>query len=160
MKRLTTLTLFLLAGCCEFDFQNEFYVDPRLEPYVTSFYTEAGQRGIDLHKNLIIRIEPMEGGSGVTKYIRNQRIVLINEEHYFNHTKFYANRLDTLHCIMENLVYHELGHALLDREHCDPCYSIMAQKMSLMEYAGHPDKRKFLIDEMFNPNTPLNQIAR
>jgi hypothetical protein len=152
MKHVPILILFLI-GCCEFDYETEFYVDPRMEPYVTAFYREAECRGITLHRNLIVRIENTPGVVGTTKFIGDQRIVIIDQEDLLNASEFYAKQLDTLHCIVENLVYHELGHALLNRKHCDPCYSIMAQKMSLMEYAGDPDKRSILINEMFlNPD--------
>lgn len=156
MKTLPILILILLAGCCEFDFEPEFYVDPRLEPYVTSFYKEAEKHGIPVHRNLIVRIESVDGATGRTSYRGRQTIVIIDQEDYSNASAFYAKQLDTLHCLIENLMYHELGHALLNRDHCDPCYSIMSQRLSTIEYAGRPDKREILINELFN-KTPHDE---
>ena len=56
---------------------------------------------------------------------------------------------DTLFHAMEHLVFHEMGHAVLDLEHCDPCYGIMHSTSSIMAYVGDAPLRKKMIDELF-----------
>lgn len=152
MKYLTILTLIVIVSACEFDVNPEFYVDPRLEPYVTAFYHEAEVRGIQLSKDhLVVKIEHIDPRNyGESRQMGSQRIVLISATEYtdYRDTTFYSG--DTLYHAIENLMFHELGHALLNRPHCDPCYSIMNSTISLFEYSGQPEKRKLLIDELFS----------
>ena len=151
MKHLYLIVLLvIITGCTEFDHTPEFRIDPRLEVYVTAFYNEAAQRNIQLHKDLIVEIGSLEKDvNGRTKYMGQQRIVIINQSFYDYYILQFAPKMDSMHYMLEHLMYHELGHALLYREHCGSCYSIMSRDISLSEYVVKPDKRQLLIDELF-----------
>lgn len=148
MKYLIIVAISLTS--CEFDVDPEFYVDLRLEPYVTAFYHEADMRGIVLSRDIVVRVEAIDiHDYGKSSMMGPQHIVLISADNYVDYRDTTYFKGDTLYCAMENLVYHELGHALLNRRHCDPCYSIMHSTMSLFEYVGQPEKRRLLINELF-----------
>jgi hypothetical protein len=145
-----TVILLTVISCTDFDPTLEFKIDPRLKEYVTSFYQEADERNIPLHKNLIVKIAFLEPDiNGRTKYEGRQRIVIINQSLYDYYITEFAPKMDPKHFMLEQLMYHELGHALLARKHCNDCYSIMSQDLSLHEYAVRPEKRQVLIDELF-----------
>ncbi|HEX5187339.1 MAG TPA: hypothetical protein VFV86_10660 [Nitrososphaeraceae archaeon] len=151
MKKLIVLILtsFLAMSC-----ETQFIIDSRLKPYVDSFYHEASLRNIHLPKdNLIVKIKKglinnNQNGLCIEEdklFGDDQLIVYIDEEYYNNNQ-----------CI-EGVVFHELGHALLNRKHENNTPSLM-QESSLYSCFTIPgmwpgiDQRSILINELFNPH--------
>jgi hypothetical protein len=146
------LILLLLLSCTEFDINPERIIDPRLEPYVNAFYTEAAARGIILDTMLIARVEECgASGKGFTR--SGQHYILINPNTYDYFTSGNWVVGERAYHGLENLVFHELGHALLNRDHCDPKIGIMSAKASLFLYAENADLRREFVDELFNAQT-------
>ncbi|MFD0997721.1 hypothetical protein ACFQ21_00315 [Ohtaekwangia kribbensis] len=153
MRRITltsfTLSLLLLAGCTgcgSFDFDQtlEYTIDARLQKHVDAFFLEAEQRGIYIPKeNLTVCIVDDLGASGRGFKNGQQSIVKISRDAY----EWYISQGEEE--VIEFLMFHELGHAVLNREHCDPKYSIMAQGLSMHTYEGDSVKRAALVDELF-----------
>lgn len=151
-KILLYLTMVVLLSCEDFGITPyKFYVDPRLEPYVESFYEEAASRGIYPHQNLRVVIGDTGGKYTLGKsLVQGKHItVTIADWHWENMIRDYANSPDTLTAGMENLVFHEMGHAVLDLDHCDPCNSIMGEDNTIFVYLGNADLRRYMIDELF-----------
>lgn len=155
MKKYLCL-LFLIVIACETVkvLPVRYEVDPRLEPYVYSFYREAHDRGKNPHRNVRVSIGDTENpyilGSTYSRGLRRE--IIISEDHYDNITQEFAYSPDTLFHAMEKLVFHEMGHAVLNLDHCDPCYGIMHSMGSVLEYAGDEPLRKKMIDELFTQN--------
>ncbi len=113
--RLLTISL-LLFSC-----QEEIYyrVDPRLTVYVESFYTEGAKYGQTFGRdNLIMGIKDLDGIWGLSLRPADgtgQITVWIDPDVFL--------RNDSL--CTESIVFHELGHALLRRDHKDYPPSLM-----------------------------------
>lgn len=143
------LLLLVVLSSCQFDTEIEFSIDSRVADHVDRFFAEAEARGINIpRENLIVSVEELDP-LGRSLKSGDQRVVLISADAYdFFGPKWMSP--DSAFYGMENVVFHELGHALLNRKHCDPCYSIMNSGISVFVYAKKPDLRKELIDELFN----------
>lgn len=148
------MAFFGLASCLDpFDQTIEFRVDPLLEPYVNQFFIEASARGIKIEKeNLLVSfvVENCDC-AGKSIDVGQQRTVIIKQDAfdwYLKNSK--VNPGGTCHECIENLVFHELGHSILRRQHNDPAFSIMAEGISLRAYEGDSTIRAQLIDELFS----------
>lgn len=131
------LLVFLLTSCTEFLDDNHFDIDPELEYYVEKFYKEGEARGVKIQRlNLLAAksyaIKAGESIPGGIPYIRISGHLIDSR--------------DTMK--IEYVVFHELGHALLYRDHEDN--SIMSTNDYLIpQYKTNPSLRKELIDELF-----------
>lgn len=143
MKYITFLSLILFS-CESYDYR----VQTELQPYVNKFYEEAQKRGITLQRdNLIMTIsEDTKGALGLTKFASNGSSV--TSQIYVNINATFFNTKSE-QCV-ESVVFHELGHALLLRKHCD-CYgSIMnVDTERHVCYPANTTSREDLLDELF-----------
>lgn len=143
MKYIILISLILFS--CE---SYNYSVQPELKPYVDSFYQEAEKRGVKVQKdNLIIRISnDTKGNLGLTKYSSNGPQV--TSQIYVNIKEDYFNK-NSVQCI-ESVVFHELGHALLLRSHCDCTGSFMNVETERHTcYPANTTSRELLLDELF-----------
>ena len=138
-KSLILLALFL--GACEFDQTLEYQIDPRIENTVNEFFKEAEARGVFIPKENLkaIIVKKLDGNYGQARTNGDQRIILLIE---------ICTLWDRPH--QEVIVFHELGHALLKRGHTCENNSIMCDQVKLSAFIGDPDKRRILLDELFN----------
>lgn len=116
MKHFLILSLCLILCSCTFDQTIEYKIDPLLQPYMDSFYTEALKRDYHYDKyNLIVQLKPNLSNSsdawGLSEKIGDQRVVSIDQELYNDYTR--GNHQDRI----EAIFFHEMGHALLYRHH-------------------------------------------
>lgn len=127
-------------------------VDQRLWSYFQNFEIAATERGItaDLSKSgirAVISEIPEEGIAGQCSYggARNSRSITIDLEFW--------NRSSSLY--KEYIIFHELGHCLLNRGHLDACFSNRTY-VSMMRsgygscrdnYTGQT--RDYYLDELF-----------
>ena len=157
--------IILIAGCkkkVEFVYQ----VPQEFEPYVQKFISEARTRGRDIViNNLIIQYEysssfPYCGASNVVSSRNDvQKIITVN-----GHVCWQNNTQ------LETLIFHELGHCILGRDH-DMSLLPKGDPKSIM-YTGDLTmyspcvyalgdscnkfyRRSYYIDELFNPSTPV-----
>lgn len=150
-KYLVIITIFLCA-CSSLTDEKHFYVDRQLTVFVDRFYKEANQRGIILQRqDLIMAIKNNgfyagAGPEGVTKYSLSEididpnfTIPLLNSH----------SGVDSLN--VEYVVFHELAHYLLHRQHLDDShYTIMTpDDFYKSDFQTDSVKRKELIDELF-----------
>jgi hypothetical protein len=140
------LIFLLLIGCQVYP-EPEYRVDPRLQMHVNEFYHQAAIRGIDLHKNIIVSIEDIDAAGQAFKY-GDQAIVIISPNTYEYLTSGDWVHGDSVRYGLENLVFHELGHAVLRRKHCE-WYSLMDPNISMFAYVHKPVDRQILVDELF-----------
>jgi hypothetical protein len=142
--------LLLLCSCSDFLDQNHYEVDAELQYYTNKFFYEASARGMNVKpNNLIVRLgncQKEDGVIGITKYHSITTVIIDSD--------FFASRsADTL--MIETIVFHEMGHAVFHRDHCDT-YSLMNPNKHISDYRLNPSKRTILIDELMNPSNRLN----
>lgn len=177
-KCISGLMLIFMIASCEKEKQFEYRVDDTFEVYVDQFYEEAAKRGIAIPRNnLIIEFtnEPTNDFCGECRKAGNieqsQRTIRIQ-----NSNNCWKDRLDLN---KETLIFHELGHCLLDREHMDEYYDDGSPKTIMTTFDDGPyspciyvldggnnadqaecnraNRRDFYLDELFgiSPNFPF-----
>lgn len=149
MKTLTFILIALcLTGCFSTITDDELVlIDPVLQPYVDKFYEEAQIRGIKLMAQNEFKIgfgRLPKGVQGRT-YYSSKSIVIDSSQWVYNHNA-------------ETLIFHEMGHLLLKREHDDSYNGVFIKSLmnsyAQANYSGNlSNHRKYYIDELFNEKT-------
>jgi hypothetical protein len=181
MKSYIKIGLILLLWACEKSSEPLLYqVDPTIEVYINKFVEEAALRGITIKKENLIAEFTAERTNEVCgqcltskKNIeKNQRKITINNSSLCWGTAPNENK--------EALVFHELGHCLLNRPHKDDLFANSAPASIMFSNNVGPyqpcqyslggsnngadcnftARRKYYIDELFNPNTPAPAWAK
>ena len=164
--------MFIITQSCDKEpLIYEYSIEPALEVYVNSFFTEAAKRNIALDKsNLIIRFveDSADKYCGqCTKPKKNkqgQREILIWKSRECWEIEPYENK--------EALIFHELGHCLLNREHLDaffpsgapktimttiiegpyqPCIYVFGDTPEDVAKCNLTTRRSYYLDELFDP---------
>ena len=155
---LAIIVAVLIISACKKDIPKEYRVPAQLEAYITSFEQEASARGLNLDiDNLIIEFETNLTDSNDSEAAglcyhksrtSNPRIEL--DTSTFNWTAHEYSK--------EALIFHELGHCILERGHDDVLLENDNFK-SIMKATGEPTysdfdffKRSYYLDELFDPN--------
>ena len=144
------LTMALIGACTEdLILENSQDVDDGLGPFFTSFEEEARIRGLDVSladNNIGGRIEEIEDDIvGQCWQNSEEAYIVIDMEYWLN-----ASTMDK-----EFIVFHELGHCYLQREHLDVrdargiCTSIMSSGTSNCVRSYTTQIRNDLLDELF-----------
>lgn len=137
------IPIFLLFACSQ---DEPDFIDGRVSKYVNQFYSEAGARGLDLSKDVTVMVKYMDCGCYGVTY--GNKIYIEQTFYDFNKSRakanpqydFYYNR------VIESVVMHELGHAVLKKGHSD---GLMAETTPYHLYAWYDDKRKEFLDGLF-----------
>lgn len=147
------LTGFLIISC---QHENTQSYPAEFAPYVNEFFVQANNRGMDWdesHFTFSIQYGDTDPGIGGFCNFDNNTITVNPEE--------WALRDDRQ---KEHLIFHELGHCLLNRHHKNvesgsgECYSYMPGNedgftCSINYYSDY--WRTYYLDELFDPTTPL-----
>ena len=155
MKAAGLIIAFVLVCTisCTVEDQNHYYVAPELESFVNSFYNRASELGLKLQRNnvsvalgTLAYTNEIHGSNGMTN--ANTGITL--DVNFVTQKLSTGSRTDSIQ--VEYVVFHELGHFLLHRNHLSTGhYTIMtAQSFYLGDYRSYPEKRETLIRELFN----------
>jgi hypothetical protein len=167
-KNMLIACVIILCGCkAETDFTPILKIPAEFQPCVDSFIAAASERGYKITvNNLIIQYDSSLSiaycaKSNVTSSKNNvQKIIYVNPN-----IKCWQNNLQ-----LETLIFHEMGHCILGREHDTSLLpngdakSIMyPDDISLYAPCAYPIgdscnqlyKRSYYLDELFNPNTPV-----
>lgn len=124
------------------------YIDSAIWPYVTKFVVEGGKRGYvaDLSNITVIfgttNTKEDAGTVGTCSAINGFPLVVIDQG-YWNISNVYEK---------EELIMHELGHCLLNREHCEAKENgegVSLMKPDLFDSSVYSNNREKLIDELF-----------
>jgi hypothetical protein len=147
------VAMIILFESCEKDsiYSNDVYIDSNLEVYFELFANEGLSRGV----NIDYSVQRIEG------YIENITGNIAGECHHDSAfpskiivDRQYWNRATTTE--REFLVFHELGHCYLNREHLDTqnadgsCASIMHSGLTNCINAYSPSTRERYLDELFS----------
>lgn len=168
IKPLLLFVLLFLFVTCKKEEQNVL-IEPEFQEYVERFFAESKERGFDLKENnLEVVFRELEDfcGLGYKKYKNtNLRRVEINPVCWERGAKNYK----------EYLMFHELGHAVLGRNHTNtnlpngmrksimcgtgPRYEECSRGSSSPYSAYTPRLRKYYIDELFDSSIRFPQWA-
>jgi hypothetical protein len=170
IRKILLISVFALALACAKNKNSGvvYQVPSELQPFIDSFIKEAANRGhVITITNLIIKYDTTSEDSlcgscnSLALNTSVQKIITItpNQQCWDNNTE------------LETLIFHELGHCILGRQHTtallpngDPKSIMTPHNLTLYSpciYAigGGPCdnsfKRPYYLDELFNPNTPV-----
>lgn len=123
------------------------YISPELKPHVDAFINEGAKRGIYIQVNHLHIFWKKIGNNKAGKTWRYTWTIQIDREN---------SALD-----VRSVVFHEMGHLYLHREHDNRVYGPHSYPKSIMcavnqpDYKADPSAMEYYYDELFNPNTPL-----
>ncbi len=129
-------------------------VDPSLWPYFQRFEEQAALRGLSINLNeleLTGDLEDLPGenvGGQCTWHSNNPNHITIDEPLFNDLSDLYR----------EFIIFHELGHCVLDRDHREDadqhgsCISLMRSGLGACHDNYTNNTRTNYINELFNPN--------
>jgi hypothetical protein len=169
------MIVFIALQCNKEDsFEPVLDIHPDFQPIINQFINEAKQRGISLDiENLVLQYDTTlslftcADCNSAADPARVQKEIRVNPN---NRCWQYAQEL-------EALIFHELGHCMLQRQHVTdtlpngdpksmmvkgditlyaPCRYVFGQA----EDCNNVHKRTYYIDELFDPQTPVPDWAK
>lgn len=157
-KTIFLLLVFILIFFSCSDAPKDVVIDPELQPYVDRFLAEAAKRGHDIDLadsglDMIFEVDISTADyAGQCRYNLGANEIAIDRERWD----------DSNESRKEWLVYHELGHCVLDRGHRNDQFengmwkSLMRGDLS-SEQSRLPlcytwDREQYFIDELFDEN--------
>ena len=167
MKNVLFLLLPLVFTCQTREAAPQYRVPDDVEPFVRLFETEARQRGIDMKiDNLIVEFAKPESNlvCGMCRGAQSrQKTIFISTDPYCWQQATKESK--------EALVFHELGHCFLARQHTirqfpNGDYASLMNPDDVTIYSSclYPigggnecdkrSRRQYYVDELFNENTP------
>lgn len=170
LRKSLIICLIIILGCKK---ETPFVYDvpAEFEPLVQKFITEAKARGKDISiTNLIIKYDPSipssfcASSNVISSKNDVQKIISLNP------VKCWLNGAQ-----METLIFHEMGHCILGRQHDnslmpkgDPKSIMIPADLGIYSpcvYSlGNPCdlsyRRSYYIDELFNPSAPVPDWAK
>lgn len=164
--RIVRTISILLAICffagCQDDYTNYKVDSAVLQKYLQSYLSEARERGVILDPKttgLILSFGDCEGSAAGTTFYENPIRIVIDKS-YWDNCSNYADG-DYLH---EEVIFHELTHALLYRGH-DNSILPDGEWKSIMRGGTLPKgrinnisfrgmRRNYYVDELFHASTP------
>lgn len=170
MRRLLSFLLLLIVFSCEENTPRPtvFQIDDGLLPYLETFLAEASSRGLTfINENLIMEFgTAADEVCGQCKIVENggQRTILIVQNSFCWIDVPAQNR--------EAIVFHELGHCLLARNHREDKLPNGAPASIMYSQNNGPynpciydldgdnscnktSRRAYYINELFDPTTPV-----
>ena len=155
MKKILLLIIIgTFISCSQDEYENPELNNMEFEPYLSSFLEEGLSRGYDFtNSNINFYFADIEYNDAVGLCYHNEKIVIDRE--YWNNTGE-GNK--------ERLIFHELGHCFLKRNHRNEkningeCLSFMKGRENNFNCSTNISStlwRKYYIDELFNKNTTL-----
>lgn len=160
------LLLTTLFFSCKKD-KFEPITSAELSPYIDDFIAEGASRGVTLSKEKLetFLMDELTGdrasnfcGLGWSNFNRQntQRIEILNSEFCWE---------ERSNIERENLIFHELGHALLTRDHLDTTFPNRSPKSIMCSgtdgacsnfevYYDNEILKSYYLDELFNTATP------
>ena len=146
--KMQILLLTMFCGCISpFSDERVYSVPDELVYYYNSFVDDAKKYGIDYsNSDIVIQFVDFDGGLAGKHADRYDHIkhVQIDRDIYN------LNKQDTF--VIKWLLYHEFGHAFLNRDHVDTCYSIMHPYLMFCSTYNFRFHEREMIEELFtNP---------
>ena len=151
---MSLIIISIFFSCSQDDYENSEINNLEFEPYLNTFLEEANFRGYDYSNNNIqFYFADIITPNRVGLCYGNDRIV-IDREYWYNASEIKK----------EFLIFHELGHCILNREHKNQktnsgeCLSYLKGSENNFDCSFNLHSsiwRKYYLDELFNHNTTL-----
>ena len=151
LSYIIAMAVLLYPGCREEE-QVDVFVDPEVQPYLDLFIDEAALRGLEIRiedyalSMTIEQIERANVAGQCTQATGSYNHVIIDPVYW----KGYSDEA------REALVFHELGHCILDRSHLDEqdefgyCVSLMESGSGACSMVYTLANREKYLDELFS----------
>lgn len=144
-KYLVIITIFLCA-CSGLTDEKHIYIDPAFQKYVSEFHQYAYQRGLDFHdQDIVMTHKKLEGVCGLSN--SDKRTVFIDTT-----SVCWDSDSDK-----RELIYHELGHYFLHRQHDTTIINGHGNIKSIMYPGGFivffEEYKEYYVNELFDPST-------
>ena len=154
---------FFLVSCVD----NKVYlVEDELKPFVNNFELESAKRqhSIDfINTGLIVEFADLEDNTAGLCHFEKPIRIEIDRDYW---QKLSSKSGDSL--MKENIIFHELGHGFLDRDHDNTllpngdwksmmCGGDDNERPTNINYRGI--RREYYIDELFDANTAVPDFA-
>ena len=170
MKRIIhyiILLLILVFSSCKKEV-NRYEVEPLLDPYLQLFLQEGSKRGVEIDvkgNGLLMEFTELEGLTiGLCTY-QDPLLVQIDRD-YWSETTQYEDQEN----LRQDVVFHELGHGLLNRSH-DNSYLENYEWKTIMCGGDEVDgrdwavnfngyRKEYYLDELFNVRTPAPEWSK
>ena len=137
------LLVICLVACTDFNYTPSYFVMPELQVYVDNFYKEAAtHNSFPRRDKLEVLIQDLTMYNALGLYWSQNMTVAIDRKFFNDHSESYSLE-------MEAVVFHELGHALLEREHSLKVWSLMNAYYCRSCYSRDTDRRQQYLDELF-----------
>ncbi|MBS1508751.1 MAG: hypothetical protein JSS79_19095 [Bacteroidetes bacterium] len=153
-NKLPFVLLVILAVTCKKEESTApVFEDPTFKTYLDRFVSEANARGFNPDVSLLRIIY-----SDTLNYYCGYGVQVAHQVQISTRATCWAQLSDT---DKEILMFHELGHAVLGRNHDNA--KLANGDYKTMMFAGSqfglyvpetPERRKYYLDELFNPSTP------
>ncbi|MFN8338496.1 MAG: hypothetical protein U0T36_05700 [Saprospiraceae bacterium] len=150
MKIFNVFLLFILLNSCTYD---HYHIIPdEVEPFVNEFFQDANRYGknISLDQYMLnISFTNLNEADGRCYFDGNKILI---DSYFWNNANQYIKRW---------LIYHELGHCILDRRHDESsfpngeCKSIMRGGFDCSENIVSKLWWEYYLDELFNGKNSL-----
>lgn len=149
------ISAILLSSCSRDTLQ--VYPD-EFRPFVLEFFADAQGRGLNIREEdfdfTISYREEFETDRIVGQCVNQNRHKITIKQPWWEEASFEERRY---------LIYHELGHCILDRPHVEKksprglCATIMIDRsaFSCIDNSTIPDWWEYLVDELFDPNSAI-----
>jgi hypothetical protein len=137
--------LILLVLCsCDYTDADHWEVAPELKDAVDQFYIQSAARGIYLqHQNMQMGIGQLEVPAVGRSYGMDPPVVIIDET-FLRRLNFPRDSL-----MLQYIVFHELGHAMLGRDHANGFTIMTPHDETMANYCSNAKERNELINELF-----------
>ena len=169
MKHLSFLFLvsIVIFSSCKKEVNPPIKIHPDFQKYVDRFYAEAEKRGTHLSKdNLEVVYEDLSelGFCGYGTFTNTGTVAALVQIN--GSTECWGNKNDYA---KENLIFHELGHAVLERFHLNTLLPNGSPKSMMCGngecnnfriYTAYTEAtRAYYLDELFDEETPIPKWA-
>lgn len=160
IHHIALLSILTLYSCK--DEVKRYEVDPVLDPYLQLFLQEGSKRGVEIDvkgNGLLMEFTKLEGLTiGLCTY-QDPLLVQIDRD-YWTETTHYEDQEN----LRQNVVFHELGHGLLNRSHNNNILENYEWKTIMcggddvdgrdwaVNFNGY--RKEYYLDELFNIRTP------
>jgi hypothetical protein len=133
------------------------FVAPQVKAHVDNFFAAAESHGVDINRRGLTVILHSFAGEDTLGCSYGEKTIWINRRtvllDHLEPTEY--NRL-----YIEALVFHELGHALLWRDHEWGTSIMNCCSQSVETYIHSPRYREHMISQMFLPNTRQSALPK
>ena len=148
------LMILLLLTSCNSSKNLNYYIEPQFQVFYNEFIEDLNKYNIKLYnKNVSIKVNygNMTYKDSLAECFLDSKTIYINKD-YYNYTKTFIENDDLdddiyYYLILKKLIYHELGHCLLNLKHSNDPNDLMYKIDNVNIFLDNPD---LMLSNFFN----------